>query len=412
VPGTYDVKLVVTAGGEDDCTGSELAPGLVRADWKNPNTLSPALLQLQLDEQSGVQVANTASSYAAAEHGLASRPDWQGDPGKPLFDAGEPGFGCLARSTDPVSVDLEWDGTLEGSFTLMWWQRLGPSKPGKQGSSFTTFWASGETACLTGGNHAEEHLLVTLDGLGSGGGGGGGGQAADYVSATDVQTGSGQWRHVALVVDGAAGFAQWYFDGAADANTLTFDPAADVARLGPGFRLGLDGDPPERSATYWYDLDDVRVYAEARTPGQIQQDMAHEVATASRFGAGGPGPLATPEIGALAPPSVPGPDFALQLHFAEPGRPCVLALGFSASAWGVPGGSLPLPLDLAGPLGPGCTLLVSPDVLLFGATGTGSLAQPLPIPAAPALKGLHAYAQWIVIGSAGATTRGLDLNLQ
>ncbi|MCI0585607.1 MAG: VCBS repeat-containing protein [Planctomycetes bacterium] len=141
----------------------------------------------------------------------------------------------------------------------------------------------------------------------------------------------------------------------------------------------------------------------------------------SLFGSGCPGSGGAVPLLATAggEPSVStgNSGFRLVLSRALAGTTATLAAGASSSSWA----GIPLPLDL-GPFGmPGCSLLVSADVLLPATTGgsgplDGRTFFPAPIPVAPSLAGSTIYLQWYVVdpGPApvpGAMSRGLALVL-
>lgn len=117
------------------------------------------------------------------------------------------------------------------------------------------------------------------------------------------------------------------------------------------------------------------------------------------------------------PTSLGSSAFSITLGFAAPGSWAVLMLGGSNTAWS--GGALPHDLTPYG-LG-GCSLLVSPDLLITvptsGAPGgtalTGTASVSLPIPANPALAGLTAYFQWFALDPAAPLApAGLSQGLQ
>ena len=84
------------------------------------------------------------------------------------------------------------------------------------------------------------------------------------------------------------------------------------------------------------------------------------------------------DVGWLGAPVLGTHDFTVTYGGGPAGAAAVVLLGASGDAWG----STPLPLDLAALGAPGCTLLVSPDLLVPYATGAkGTLELPLPLPA-------------------------------
>lgn len=133
------------------------------------------------------------------------------------------------------------------------------------------------------------------------------------------------------------------------------------------------------------------------------------------YGAGCVGGSGIPAIfstGGL--PYAGNPIFRLHLARAAPSSAALLAVGLSPTLW--PQTGLPLPLDLSLVGASGCWLLAAPEIsLATGTTPQGDASFVLPIPFAPGLPGLHAYAQWIVLDPLAprplplALSPGLDL---
>ena len=157
------------------------------------------------------------------------------------------------------------------------------------------------------------------------------------------------------------------------------------------------------------DLDDCRLYGNALTPTQIMAAMASENAATGTFGDGCTGPTTTPTIGALGgAPAVGNAGFMIGTDNLEPGVPQVINLGLWASATG-------LPFDLSTILGAtytGCFAETGPDLFGFILGGSTGAAVPVAIPNDPTLAGAHLYAQTVVLGSTGAVSPALDINVQ
>ncbi len=154
-------------------------------------------------------------------------------------------------------------------------------------------------------------------------------------------------------------------------------------------------------------MDDFRFYRRALGIAEIAQAMQGENATTSRFDLACSGPGGIPTIVATSAPTLPNPGFSLALQNCEPGHLGLLVLGLEATSWL----SLPLPLDIFSALGvgnAGCMLHVSPFSSAISGVGPSSVNVPLP----SGFAGVHLYAQWLVLGSQGATTTGLDINMQ
>ncbi len=111
------------------------------------------------------------------------------------------------------------------------------------------------------------------------------------------------------------------------------------------------------------------------------------------------------------------PAFGFVVSNAPPGVPGVLVVGGSMASWG--GTSLPLSLSSAGL--PGCSLFVSPDVLIPFTTSTGVASHgskwlSLPVPVAPSLVGARlAFQAYAAASTAsalpGAVTRAVSIAL-
>lgn len=428
-PGFYTVSVTVTTCGG---TGSRTEIDFVRVHAPAP----PLLLQYQFNEVRGDETANTGHPCVstAPEHGDAGAPGWQAGAGRPRFQAAEAGFGCLGRNPAGPLVNSHWNTSLPAFWTVMWWQRMGPNPPQIQGGGNPTnrrvgFWG------IDGGNNAQALKCFTegeVDGhlaFVAPGGGQGGGPVVTYVSSGDVQapaTNAGVWRHVALVA--SANSLQWWFDGVPDAGTFALSGTGLPIQTGELLVGGAgDGAPgssglPNHNATLWYDVDDFRVYAEARTAAQILQDLAAEAPSASRFdsGCGPAGPWPVPRILANGAPAIPNPHFALLLRDAQPNLDGLLVIGVEAHDWDLGGGQvLTLPISLNGILvGSGCSLGVVPAldpvalVLPMNTGPSGRIDLELPLPDVAFLRGVHFYAQWILFGAVGSATPVLDLNLQ
>jgi len=108
-------------------------------------------------------------------------------------------------------------------------------------------------------------------------------------------------------------------------------------------------------------------------------------------------------IGSVGGPPVSGNfGFAVTQSGATPGILTVLVLGISNTVWNLGGLPIPLPLPLSSfGLAGGCSLLVSGEILLPGATGPGGTsAFGLPIPPGLPPCSVTLYAQWANLISA------------
>ncbi len=120
----------------------------------------------------------------------------------------------------------------------------------------------------------------------------------------------------------------------------------------------------------------------------------NNLASFAPFGKGcGPTSRGAPIIGASLAPLL-GRNFDVTVTNARPSTAALLAMGASNSRWG----AISLPFDLT-PLGaPGCSVLVSFDLLLPVATSTaGAATVRLTIPNNQALLGFRFFDQWTVL---------------
>lgn len=81
-----------------------------------------------------------------------------------------------------------------------------------------------------------------------------------------------------------------------------------------------------------------------------------------------------------------------------------IAFGFTPAAFGT--------FDLSPWLGAGCVLQNDAAALNFMVTSGNAATQPFAMPAGPGFAGQHIYAQWAVLGSVGAASKMLDINIR
>src|SRR5690606_23865116 len=209
--GEYTVSLRVTDTVHGQATTT--AADYIRVYGATNHTRGAELLEYRFDEPRYARVANAASTNRAPAHGVvqaatgAPNPAWQADAGRVRFMGNDPGTGCLgADAVAPYEarVDSGWPIEIAGSHTIAFWTRHA------QGSATSYVFGSGtgNARCYFTGSYLSLRdwgLLPFVD------------------SASDPDALSG-WHHWALVVDDAAGTAQWYLDGGADGAVVTFVP--------------------------------------------------------------------------------------------------------------------------------------------------------------------------------------------
>ena len=102
-------------------------------------------------------------------------------------------------------------------------------------------------------------------------------------------------------------------------------------------------------------------------------------------------------------------DFKLYLYGVAPQVPAVLIAGISDDSWA----GIPLPLDLGPFGGPGCSILVSPEVLLATTSDDfGEARFTIPVPADPALSGTRTYVQWAAVAGPDPLGLGFSAGLE
>jgi hypothetical protein len=146
------------------------------------------------------------------------------------------------------------------------------------------------------------------------------------------------------------------------------------------------------------------VYADTWTYG------AFPAALVSPFGTGCSGTSGTPQLTGNA--ASVGTTLQVSLSGLSNSPFACLVVGTSRTVWG----TTPLPLDLAVYGMPGCRLLASADVSVLLATTSGAASLNTPVPANPALAGMHLYVQGISFDPAanagGAVfSNGLDVRI-
>jgi PKD repeat protein len=388
-PGTYSVSLTVT----NACRNSTvtrtnlvtvLAPGTIPAD--------PEILQYQFDEVRGTEVGNTASTTAAPRQGVASNSTWQSDPGRADFRGNEPGFGCLGYrgATGSGWVNTGWTTSVAGSFTMSFWLQRDLASTGT--NPFGYVCGNGTFRVFTAGAAVAG---ITFRGSAIG----------NVDSVFPIINTPGVWQHLTLVVDDAAGQALWYSDGVPSSNVVTFAPNTFSYTSSIPFAVGAMTVSGTSPLGLHYSLDDFRLYGRALIPAEVQiLALRAEEASAGVSGLFCNGPGGTPEIGFTGGTPVQGnAGFAVTLTNAENSSLAAIVFGFTPSAFGT--------FDLSPWIGPGCVLQTDAIGVNFHVTAGNAATQGFAIPAS-GFSGLHVYGQWVVLGSVGAATRMIDVNIR
>ncbi|MBL8897990.1 MAG: PKD domain-containing protein [Planctomycetes bacterium] len=397
-PGFYTVTLNAASACFAD---GETKTHFIQVVSATQNTVSADLLEYQFNEVRGTTVANVASSALYPATGTIPNTSWQKDPGRALFKGNEAGFGSLSQTPNSTPsrnwVDTGSNFRHTGSLTLMWWARRDPSST--VANPFGYFFGDENFRCF-----------FAAAGI-SFGGGTGTTLAGTYTVNWQGHLQQGVWHHYAIVIDDALGFYTIYQDGVPHAGR-NYAPGSytysGTARFAVGAFSATLGSGP---ASTHYDMDDFRMYSRALTQAQIQNAMLHENPTGALMDPGCTDSNSyTPSLTAVGAPQIGNLAFGLQASGLEPARPTAMFLGLSASL----GGFLPFDLSGTGIFGPGCRLLVSPDIILNFGSGGGSVFLPAPVPLDPTLQGGHIYSQILSLGSGplSAMSNAIDAQMQ
>lgn len=209
-------------------------------------------------------------------------------------------------------------------------------------------------------------------------------------------------RSLRLVIDDVNGVGNWYFNGVLNTST-NFTPGTHTFAL-TQFHWGYQTTTSSGYARY-YDTDDVRIYSRALSAGEVVAvTLLGENASAGTWGSSCNGPGGEPVIGTNGAPTLGNATFALTLSNAEDARLAVAVLGLSPAAFGT--------FDLSGILGAGCQLEVDPFATTFFLTVANAASQTIAIPNNTLFQGQHIYGQWLVLGTSGAATRAIDINVE
>ncbi|MBK9385681.1 MAG: PKD domain-containing protein [Planctomycetes bacterium] len=397
-PGFYSVTL----NAANACfTDGETKTNFIQVVGATQNTVSADKLEYQFNEVRGTAVSNVASSALYPATGTIPNASWHKDPGRALFKGSEAGFGSLSQtpSSTPTRnwVDTGSNFRHTGSLTVMWWARRDPSSI--VASPFGYFFGDDSFRCF-----------FASAGI-SFGGGTGTTLSATYTANWQGHLQQGVWHHYAVVIDDAVGFNTIYQDGVPHAGR-NYAPGTYTYNGTTGFAVGAfsvaSGGGP---ASEHYDLDDFRMYSRALTQAEIQTALLHENPTGALMDPGCTDSNSfTPSLTAVGAPQIGNLAFGLLASGLEPGRPTAVYIGLSASL----GGFLPFDLSGTGVFGPGCRLLVSPDIILNFGSGGGSVFLPAPVPLDPTLEGGHIYNQLLSLGSGplSAVSNAIDTQMQ
>ncbi|MBL8896363.1 MAG: PKD domain-containing protein [Planctomycetes bacterium] len=392
-PGSYSVRLRVLDGngGSDDRLAR--ATVVVHAP-PTTNTASAEVLEYHFNEVRGTRVFNAASTTLAPSTGTLPVANWQADPQRAGFQGNEPGFGCLAADritpTNQV-VETTWALEMPRQWTLAWWQR----RSGAHGPGEMRVFSFGADAFIeTGGTHGAAMIFSRAFG-------------GSISSLSGADSPAGVWTHFALLVDDAAGTAEWRVNGV-PRNAVSVAPGSFRMRDCATLKIGGGGPATTVPFTSGYELDDVRLYARLVLPS-LRAPLApylFENAAQTLYDQGCSTSSSVPLINGNSAPQVGNASYAIQLSGAGAGASASLVVGFTTHVFGL------FPLDLSATFGPGCVLSPFPDLGFGVAAPLGSASFPSPIAPDPLLIGAHAYAQWLVIGSSIGLSPALDIGIR
>lgn len=211
------------------------------------------------------------------------------------------------------------------------------------------------------------------------------------------------WVHIALVVDTAAGTADWYVNGL---------PVLQRTGVGAGlidstgdYLVGYQSTVNECN----YDLDEFLLSNRAFSPAEVLQlaqaprpgDGRYDSDIPSQCGAGN---IVVGSAG--GPPAIGNASYAITVSTAAPSF-FVLLPGFTRCTFG---GSIPLPLD-GTPLLPelnGCWIVADAITSVGGTANGGTVALPLPLPPAVANLGATLFFQGLALDLATFATSMSD----
>ena len=385
-PGTYSVSLTVINGCNNLTVTKTnlitiLAPGSLPAPAE--------LMQFQLNEVRGNTVANTASTGAAPAQGTVNNSTWQSDPNRPLFKGNEAGFGCLGyRTTGAASINTGWTTSITGSMSISFWLRKDPAAAA---SPFGYAFGNGTFRSFVGGAAGAG---ITFRGT-----------ALTVDSGFTVNGTPGVWQHLTVVVDDAAGTARWYDNGTPSGTVVNFTPNTFSYTSTLPLAIGAISTAGGSPIGTGYDLDDFRFYTRALTGAEVLVNaLSAEAASAGAAGTFCDGPGGTPIISGNGVPSLGNASFSVDLSNAENSKLAAIVFGFLPATFGT--------FDLSPWLGAGCELQLDYSAANFHITAGNAASQAFAIPSAASFQGLHIYSQWVILGTTGAASRLLDINLQ
>ena len=383
--------------------GSEtvVATNLIQVLAPTANTLSPEILYYQFNEVTGDIATNTAATTAAPSSvPVNGGAGWQGTAMPTFGPLFEPTAGMLAHNpTTDASVDTGWAVNLTGGYTIMWWQRL-QDPAGGNAYAF----GSGGVGPLRCWETGDDWSFRGSSAVGN----------FDTVTPINAAAQIGIWNHLAIVVDDVANTATWYINGNVDVSTpLT----GAINEQETTFVINALGPASTSSWANQGDMDDFRVYSRVLPPAEIMTAMAAEAPTSTSFGTGC-GAAGTPTIRGDSAPQTGNLGFNVLVDNFAANALVTLQIGITVTSDVLdPVQPSPLPIDLGGLLPavfPGCQLQVGLSAgESLGALPAGTGALNVPIPAIPALAGLHFYFQGVGLsGAGGQLTPVLDVNIQ
>lgn len=337
-------------------------------------------------------------NYATGPQALATNGTLQSNSSLSPWDSGVWG-GCLAGGSNVTTtyynrVVTGWNpGTqpVTGALTMAWFMRQRPGSALNTTLSYLSGAPSGGFRLFTNGIAGRG--LYQREIFPSGGNGSSAPRDFFLPAANaDIQTlAASNWVHVAIVIDPAAGTADWYVNGTS-ALQISGVPGASITLAGP-FMVGAYSTSATGAGSL-YDMDEFLMSFRAYSAAEILA-----MSLAPRAGDGDYLSGTTTQCGTLGlasaggPPSLGNTGYGLVVSPSAPSFYTILT-GFDRCLYA---GVFAMPFDggLLAPMAAGCQVLAD-NLLNVGGVAVGPTTQPFPVPAG-GFAGLNLYCQAVAI---------------